>query len=96
VGRVSAGVGPPGASLLVVFSGPLMPGKCAHADEAFCVRIALKGYDGWTGGLEKILATGGSSWAVGVGGGRNGLVARMPSSVVDVVAAVTSASDGEA
>lgn len=43
--------------------------------------------------LEKSLATGGSSWAVGVRGGRRGLVARMPASVVDVVASVTSTSD---
>ena len=43
--------------------------------------------------LEQILATGGSSWSVGMRGGRIGLVARMPSSVVDVVAEVTSASD---
>lgn len=43
--------------------------------------------------LEKSLATGGSSWAVGVRGGRRGLIARMPASVVDVVASVTSISD---
>lgn len=43
--------------------------------------------------LEEVLAMGGSSWAVGVRGGRKGLLARMPASVVDVVGFVTSASD---
>lgn len=43
--------------------------------------------------LETILAMGGSSWAVGVRGGRKGLVARMPAAVVDIISHVTSASD---
>ncbi|WP_251421187.1 hypothetical protein [Pseudarthrobacter sp. NCCP-2145] len=55
----------------------------------------LSGYyeDEYARQLEEVLATGGSSWAVGMRGGRKGLVARMPASVVDVVATVTSTSD---
>lgn len=55
--------------------------------------MPISGYEHHLKALERILSTGGSSWKVGTRGGRNGLVARMPSSVVDVVAEVTSASD---
>lgn len=55
--------------------------------------IPVSGYGNVLSALERILSTGGSSWKVGTRGGRNGLVARMPSSVVDVVAQVTSSSD---
>jgi hypothetical protein len=51
------------------------------------------GYSGTLNALEGILSTGGSSWQVGRRGGHNGLVARMPSAVVNVIADVTSASD---
>lgn len=78
---------------LAAFLRKLRPQTMANLLDFILGTIPLKGYDGWIGPLEKVLATGGSSWAVGVRGGRNGLVARMPSSVVDVVAAVTSASD---
>lgn len=78
---------------LASFLRALAPERLANLLDYMLATMSPRGNDGSLSALEKILATGGSSWRVGIRGGRNGLVARMPSSVVDVVAAVTSASD---
>lgn len=82
-----------GFKQMAAFLRNLPPQTMANLLDFILSTIPVKGYASWTNGLETILAKGGSSWAVGIRGGRNGLVARMPSSVVDVVASVTSASD---
>lgn len=78
---------------LAEFLRTLPPETMANLLDFLLAGIPRSGYNGTLAGLETVLAVGGSSWAVGIRGGRNGLVARMPSSVVDVVSEVTSASD---
>lgn len=75
---------------LHTFLRTLPPDRFANLLDYMLATMPLRGTES---ALEKVLATGGSSWRVGLRGGRNGLVARMPASVVDVVASVTSASD---
>lgn len=78
---------------LATFLRTLPAERLANLLDYMLGTMSLRGYEGSISALEKVLATGGSSWRVGIRGGRNGLVARMPASVVDVVASVTSTSD---
>ncbi|MDN3480997.1 hypothetical protein QMA10_03550 [Arthrobacter sp. APC 3897] len=78
---------------LAIFLRTLSPEKMANLLDYMLGTLESYHADDEAQELEKSLAAGGSSWAVGVRGGRTGLVARMPASVVDVVASVTSTSD---
>lgn len=78
---------------LATFLRTFPPERLANLVDYMLATMPLRGYESSLSALEKTLATGGSSWRVGVRGGRNGLVARMPASVVDIAASVTSSSD---
>ena len=78
---------------LAIYLRKLNPEKMANLLDYMLATLPSYAADEAAKDLEMILATGGSSWAVGIRGGRKGLVARMPSSVVDVVTSVMSASD---
>lgn len=78
---------------LATYLRKLSAEKMANLLDFMLGTLSTYGADEIASELEELLAKGGSSWAVGVRGGRKGLVARMPASVVDVVSHVTSASD---